>query len=136
MTETIVIGYNDLHYMTEGWHERSINPVNNLFYRQTTKIATFKINKSGQNEIQFLIHASVSLLGKPAKVCLKHDNKIISEFILDTEAWALRKADISSFPDDIIEFEIETEETVIPDKSLHNGDYRELGIDVASIRLI
>jgi hypothetical protein len=129
----IVVGVNDYYHFLEGWHERSVDARSGVIYRTATSCATLQILKQPDHtHLSLLMSGAPYLLRKPILVKVKCGAQVVSHFSLTTENWVLRYARIESLPAGLLALAIETDPVYIPHHYLRNGDFRELGINVAA----
>jgi hypothetical protein len=130
---SIIVGVNDYYHLTDSWHERSVDARSGVIYRTAASSATLQILKPpDRTQLKLLISGAPYLLGKPVLVKIKCAAHVLSYFSLTTENWVLRCADIDTLPAGLLTLTIETAPVYIPHKCLCNGDFRELGINLAA----
>ena len=129
-------GCNDYELMTEGWHERVIDSRNGVIYRSSGACAEFHLfTASSCTRIILLVSAPIILPGTCVTMRLSERSTLIGEITLEDAEWNLIDFPVSFKSRDVVSFRIQTYPTIIPDQILHNGDFRELGINLAVARL-
>jgi hypothetical protein len=113
-----------------------------MIYRTTHPIADFTLSvPQGCSELHLLATASLALIGGPARVEIltlagEEETRRIGDLRIEWEDWAVHAIPVSLSPSASVTFRLRTLTTAIPDRVLHNGDHRELGIHVAAAILI
>jgi len=132
----IVMRINDNHSCTPGWHERTIDGRNGIVYRPTQKEAGFRLLLPGGNiEIIALVSASTQLCGGRLNTGLKCGDKSLGILSLDSEQWVIGRFVFENAPKGPATFKWIVENPFVPHKLLKNGDFREMGVYVAGIRV-
>ena len=130
----LVAGVNDHLLCGRGWHERALDGRFGFLYRPTGREAEFALNlPAGTGAITALICASATLCGvlRGELFCEK---KSLGEFALDSENWVLRRFPLPPAPAGLRRFCWIIKNPFIPNDYLRNGDFREMGVHVASVR--
>lgn len=130
-----MVGINDNLLCGEGWHDRTMDGRSGLLYRPTQRHAGFDLILPGGNvEIIALISAAASLCGGTLHGELLCGERLLGDFTLETENWTLRRFLFPDAPVGRCRFVWRTLNPFIPNDVLKNGDFREMGVYVASVR--
>ena len=136
MDDTILVGVNDQILFLEGWHERMLDERCGVLYRPTDKEAEFQVfSPGGDVEVVALISASVRLCGGVLRGSLLSQGKKLGDFQLDTENWIMRRFPFPNAPGGWLKLAWVIHNPFVPNDVLKNGDFRMLGLSVASIRV-
>lgn len=134
LSRALVVGVNDHLLCGGGWHERALDGRFGFLFRATGREAEFALDlPAGAGEIAALLCASASLCGvlRGELFCEK---ELLGEFTLDSENWVLRRFALPPAPAGLRRFYWKIKNPFIPNDYLRNGDFREMGVHVASIR--
>jgi hypothetical protein len=135
-TYSLVVGINDHLLCKDGWHERSSDERSGTLYRPSMKEASFTLNLPGGNlEIHALISAGTSLCGGCFRGKLISGDENHGDFSLNTENWVIRKFLFHKAKKGLNLFKWVIDTPYIPDDVLHNGDFREMGLYMAAVRV-
>lgn len=132
----LVIGTNDYQLCREGWHDRAIDGRTGILYRPTSREAFFDLFLPGGNlDLITLVSASVTLCSGILRGNLFSNGDLIEEFKIDSENWALRRFTLIDAPKGWTHFSWRIHNSFIPHEILKNGDFREMGLFVAAVRI-
>jgi hypothetical protein len=135
LSRALVVGINDNLLCGEGWHDRTADGRFGLLYRPTQRRAGFDlILPGGDVEIIALISAATPLCGGILRGELLCGERLIGDFTLETENWTLRRFLFTDAPAGRRQFIWNMLNPFIPNDTLKNGDFREMGVYVASVR--
>jgi hypothetical protein len=133
---TIIVGINDHLLLREGWHERTRDERCGVLYRPTDKEATFQmLLPGGDVEIVALLSASVSLSCGAIRGSLLYEGKNLGDFHLYTENWVIRRFPLPHAPSGWVKLVLVIHNPFVPNDVLENGDFRLMGLSVASLRV-
>lgn len=141
MTETaiqnaLVAGVTDLAHCRAGWYDRARDGRMGLLFRPTGPKAHFDLDLPGGDiEIIALLSAGVSLCGGRFSGRLEMKTKNAGAFILETELWTTRRFYIKNAPRGKTPFAFVADNPYVPNDVLKNGDFREMGVNVAAVRI-
>lgn len=133
---SLIVGFNDHLLCGEGWHERAVDGRFNFPYRPASSNARFKlILPGGAIDLHALISAGVTQSGGIMSGKITAENGQSRKFQIDTENWIIRKFTFTNLSKGACHFKLITDNPFIPDSLLKNGDFREMGIYLARIRI-
>ncbi len=136
MSEILTVGYNDHALLGDGWHERSVDERNGVIYRPSTASAVFSLTvDTSHTTMCLLLSAHASLAGKPIVLRLFHGDRMIGEYEFDNDDWRLVEVPFSADEAGTVQFTLKIAPTIIPHVCTGNGDFREIGINLAAARL-
>lgn len=128
LSSKITMGDNNSIFLEGDWYNLENWPPE---IRWTGKKATANLkNDKGGNKL--FIEAFCSFPDIKGQILINKEH--IKDFEMPEREWRILEASLPSFyKNQIIEVTVEVERTWIPDKTMKNGDTRELGIAVRSI---
>ena len=145
------MGINDHLHCREGWHARAEDGRSGVTYRWTGAAAAFRLAvPAAAKALHVLVSGPALLTGRPVPLTLYAGDACLG-CIADAAAsdtWTIARFALDNLappPDGReIGFSIRPEEPgavggpalFVPDRYLHNGDFRPLGIMVAAIRAV
>jgi len=133
---TIIVGVNDQLLFLEGWHERTRDERCGVIYRPTDKEAMFQVfSPGGDAEIVALLSAGVSLSSGALRGSLLYQGRNLGDFYMDTENWIIRRFSFPHAPAGWLKLVWVIHNPFVPNDVLKNGDFRRMGLSVASIRV-
>lgn len=136
MSRAFLAGVGDQRLLKEGWHERSRDERSGVIYRPTGRKASFSLDLPGGDvEIIALLSASVTLCGGIMKGSLLWKDRPLGGFSLESENWTLQRFILEGAPEGPATFTWVVENPFIPHEILKNGDFREMGLYVAGVRV-
>lgn len=145
------MGANDLAHCLSGWHVRETDKRNGVCYRWTGAEAEFRIFvEQGSRALTLMVSGAATLTGQPVPLSLYSGGRRLFHLreAAPADNWTIAELplDPSHYGEQIYTLRVETlrgtespgsrgvAQLFVPDLYLHNGDFRELGIMVASIR--
>ena len=132
----LVVGVNDHHLCRDGWYDREIDGRFGILYRPMGKEASLDLFLPGGDlDIIVLASASITLCGGILRGRLAAQGNLLGKFHLDTENWTLQRFGFSGAPQGWMRFSWRIDNPFIPHETLKNGDFREMGIYVVSVRM-
>jgi hypothetical protein len=149
----IVMGANDLAHCLSGWHVRERDERNGVCYRWTGAEAQFRIGAGpGSRALRLMVSGPSALTGRPVPLSLYAAGHRVAHLpaAASADAWTIVDLPLAeaASPGPIFMLRVEvlagdespaqrgTAQVFVPDLYLRNGDFRELGIMVASIRVV
>ncbi|MBN1899882.1 hypothetical protein JW926_00985 [Candidatus Sumerlaeota bacterium] len=132
----LVAGVNDNQLCLKGWHDRSIDQRTGISFRPTSKESIFQLRmEAGDLELVALVSAGVALCGGALRGELLFNEKPVGNFTLDSENWTLLRFPLSIAEEGWMSFSWRIHNPYIPHEILKNGDFREMGVNIAAIRI-
>lgn len=132
----LVVGVNDYPLCREGWYDRAIDGRFGILYRPMGKEASLNLFLPGGDlEIIALVSASITLCGGVLRGDFTANGNLLGNFNLDTETWTLQRFTFSNAPLGWMRFTWRIHNPFIPHETLKNGDFREMGLHVAAVRM-
>lgn len=132
----LVVGVNDHHLCRQGWHDRTTDGRFGIIYRPTGREAVFELFLPGEDfDLIALVSAGTTLCGGVLRGDLSSNGNLIGNFKLDSEIWTLRRFPVSGAPEGWAHFSWRIHNPYIPHDTLKNGDFREMGLYVAAVRI-
>lgn len=145
----IVMGVNDHRHCLDGWHVRETDARNGVCYRWTGVEAVFLLKlQEGVNVLRFMISSASALTARPAAFSVLSTGTRIGHYCAPhvSDLWTIAEVPLGSpLPRDatltIRSERLESDgcyspDVFIPDRHLHNGDHRAMGVMVAAIRCL
>lgn len=141
MSEILIIGYNDFVLLGDGWHERAVDVRSGIVYRPSQGNAEFWLSVlESHRQIGLLLSASTTLIGEKVRLRLACEDSIIGEAFLEDDDWHILTFPVSggilAKGGEKLKFTLTVSPTFIPHLVLQNGDFREMGIYLAGVRLL
>jgi hypothetical protein len=147
------MGANDLTHCLSGWHVRETDGRNGVCYRWTGAEAEFRIFvEQGSRALSLMVSGPAILTGEPVPLSLYSGGRRLAHLreAAPTDNWTIAELplDSSQYGEQVYTLRVETlrgsephghrgvAQLFVPDLYLHNGDFRQLGIMVASIRAL
>ena len=134
----LVFGKNESRFLRNGWHEREIDARVNFPYRSTLQKAELLIDVEPETRLIYILLAAPTMLlgGKQTgKVSIVQDDKnLMSKFVeRHHDRWSLETIETTQEIRGQVTLEIESDQTGVPDRVLHNGDMREFGWMISAV---
>lgn len=127
VSNNVKMGLNDKGVLGKGWHQVEFQP---QAFRWTSKIATLYLKPINISN-HIYINAFIDFPEINANVLINGIK--VGDFKSKESGWKTFKFALPVLDTEIVEVTIKTDRTWIPDKTLKNGDTRELGIAVGNI---
>lgn len=127
LTDCIVMGKNDIGVIGDGWYPHEIWPP---AIRWTSSKASVYL-KFDETATKLYIEANIQY--PDYKINILIDGIRVNKFVLEDAGWNILITELPNIDYNIIEVTIEVDKTWIPDSTLNNGDFRDLGIAVHKI---
>lgn len=150
--DPVVFGVNEGPVCTRGWYERERDPRNGVTYRWTWPRAAFEIPISGDvRTLRMMVAGAFGAVKQPLAFSVYCGSALLQHFddLLNSDLWTIAEVALPEFParhSESVSFNLICERrtsagtfepySYVPHRHLQNGDYRQLGIMVAAIRVV
>ncbi|HIJ59283.1 MAG TPA: glycosyltransferase [Nitrospirae bacterium] len=135
--DSILMGVNDICNLGYGWHRSEIWHKDKLSKIRCTmsEAVVFLYNETEDDLLTFEIASLGVPIGINQSFCIFVNDNQVKDFIVSDDAMKTYEVPLQNIKG-ILEIRIKVNKTFIPDEYYHNGDKREIGLAVKSIRII